>query len=615
MIQKGLHLITIPRYSVIPVVAQKYHSKPLPYRRYGVVESLPEFFLQGLQLSLDSLPHASALHDILAVSGPSAAMGKSQKVKGLRLPLALLSPVFCRKPSKLQKTGLVGIKFQTKSLKASSKRFQKPSSLLPILKADNKVVGKTHDDHIALSLLSSPLVGPKIQHIMQVDVRQKRTDTPPLRHSFFRHKFLPLLHYPGLQPLLYVSSYPFIRYPVLDELYQPFVVDGVKIPPNVGIQHPAYLSRHDPCHQSVQRIMGTAPRSESIRETEKICLVDAIQYLYQRPLDDLVLKNRHPQWPLLPIRFWYVSPTNRLGSVRPAFQPFGKFLEILLPILSIVPPGLPVYPRRGFPLQPQIGGSELTQVIDMVPERCKLLLPIPAGSLPYPFHRTGQAIQFELVFLSGQSPLSIFQSVLFSGTESGACFGETSSPWSGPFPPPLPPIGVPPTLVRRLPRYLWACPTSPVRSSLSCPLEVHSTTLSSISQGQTRDLPVPVQKVSRRAQGLRPRGANTPLALARCIMLPSVQVDAVGTPDLTSFRGSIPGPPFPLPTLRLYLYRHTRMTRGRCGWLRLHRMELSSTTFCRSPGAPTSRFIAARPPGRYRFGSQWESPGSSRQSQ
>ena len=44
------------------------------------------------------------------------------------------------------------------------------------------------------------------------------------------------------------------------------------------------------------------------------------------------------------------------------------------------------------------------------------------------------------------------------------------------------------------------------------------------------------------------------------------------------FRGSIALPALLLSTLRLYPYEYKRMTRGRCGLLHLHRMELSSTT-------------------------------------
>ena len=172
-----------------------------------------------------------------------------------------------------------------------------------------------------------------------------------------------------------------------------------------------------------------------------------------------------------------------------------------------------------------------------------------------------------------------------SGTVPGACFSRSDSPQPDPFPPQPPPSSLSPPLVRLFLRYY---------ESVRLPTSVHryraplGFTARPYVFGQTWDLPVPVQKVSRRAQGLRPRGAKTPLALARCLVLPSGRDNAVGAPRLTTFRGSIPGPPFPLSTLRLCPHGHPRMTRGRCGWLNLHRMELSSTTFCRSPGASAS---------------------------
>ena len=48
-----------------------------------------------------------------------------------------------------------------------------------------------------------------------------------------------------------------------------------------------------------------------------------------------------------------------------------------------------------------------------------------------------------------------------------------------------------------------------------------------------------------RARGLRPRGVRIPLALARYTVLPSVLVDAVGTPDYQSFAAPYPARMFP----------------------------------------------------------------------
>ena len=56
------------------------------------------------------------------------------------------------------------------------------------------------------------------------------------------------------------------------------------------------------------------------------------------------------------------------------------------------------------------------------------------------------------------------------------------------------------------------------------------------------------------------------------------------------FRGSIALPVHPLSTLRPYPYGYKRMTRGRCGSLLLHRLELSSITPCRFYGA-THKYI------------------------
>ena len=204
-----------------------------------------------------------------------------------------------------------------------------------------------------------------------------------------------------------------------------------------------------------------------------------------------------------------------------------------------------------------------------MPERGKLQPFIPTCCMSYPFHRIWQVLRASL---HGHS---------FPGVVSRTCFVGTDFPWSGPFPPQSPPVGISPAFVRLLPRYLWACPTSCVRSSPSCSLGILGADRSATRYGQTEDLPVPVRKASVRAQGLRPRGVGTSLAISICSVLPSDQVDVVGTPEQTLFRGSIPGPHFPLSTLRLQPYDCTRMTRGRCDSLNLHRMKLSFTAFRR----------------------------------
>src|SRR5262249_40642101 len=56
-------------------------------------------------------------------------------------------------------------------------------------------------------------------------------------------------------------------------------------------------------------------------------------------------------------------------------------------------------------------------------------------------------------------------------------------------------------------------------------------------------------------------------------------------PGISLFRGSMAGLCAPLSTLRRSPHELLRMTRGRCGSLRLHRKGLAPSTPCRSPGA------------------------------
>ena len=210
------------------------------------------------------------------------------------------------------------------------------------------------------------------------------------------------------------------------------------------------------------------------------------------------------------------------------------------------------------------------------------------GCLPYPLRRTWQvrrvnvgASPWPYPWFPTSCPFRVLPIGPSPDPGSGTCFARTNSPRSGPFPPPLPPAGFSPAFFQRSLRYLWACPTSHARPSPSCSFRIHGTSPGAISQGQARDLPVPVQSVSMRARGLRPRGASLSLAISEQPVLPSAIVDTVGTPKQTYFRGSIPGPHFPLSTLRLRPCGRLRMTWGRCGSLSLHRMELSSTTLCR----------------------------------
>ena len=107
------------------------------------------------------------------------------------------------------------------------------------------------------------------------------------------------------------------------------------------------------------------------------------------------------------------------------------------------------------------------------------------------------------------------------------------------------------------------------------------------------DLPVPVQRGSARAWGLRPRRAAAALAIFVPQRVAFRRREERRRPGLR-FRGSIASPCVPLSTLRPRPFGRWCMTRGDRDSLGLRSTVLSSFPLCRSPGALPS-LAATRP--------------------
>jgi hypothetical protein len=111
-------------------------------------------------------------------------------------------------------------------------------------------------------------------------------------------------------------------------------------------------------------------------------------------------------------------------------------------------------------------------------------------------------------------------------------------------------------------------------------------------QGQSRDIPVPEQGASAHARvydDAEPTYVSRPRHGPYCLLQ-----DGKHRRSEVGFRRSMAGLRYPLSTLRFAPHGSPRMTRGRCGSLRLHRRGLSPHTSCRSPGAPVHPNIHER---------------------
>src|SRR5437016_1236355 len=101
---------------------------------------------------------------------------------------------------------------------------------------------------------------------------------------------------------------------MLQKADQPFLVDLIEERSDVGVQYEAHFLAVDTDAERVQRVVRAAPRSESIRYTEEVLLVDRVQQRDHRPLDDLVLQRVTASGRCRPSGLG--TYTRRLGSAR-----------------------------------------------------------------------------------------------------------------------------------------------------------------------------------------------------------------------------------------------------------------------------------------------------------
>jgi hypothetical protein len=140
----------------------------------------PKFLLEFLQLGTRPLSHGLPKHDEPSMYVLVTCMCESQEIEGFRLTTAMPFSNFLRMATKFNQAGFRGMQFQVELLKSFLKLSMELLGFLAILKANHKVICEAHDHYITVCLLLSPLVGPQVEHIVQVDVRQQGRNTTPL---------------------------------------------------------------------------------------------------------------------------------------------------------------------------------------------------------------------------------------------------------------------------------------------------------------------------------------------------------------------------------------------------------------------------------------------------
>jgi hypothetical protein len=99
---------------------------------------------------------------------------EAEEVERLRLAEAPGCPVTGGEPPELDQPGLLGMQLQVELRKPLTEVPEELLGVTKMLEPDDKVVGEAHDDHVATRMPPSPLPGPPVEDVVEVDVGEQR---------------------------------------------------------------------------------------------------------------------------------------------------------------------------------------------------------------------------------------------------------------------------------------------------------------------------------------------------------------------------------------------------------------------------------------------------------
>jgi len=173
-------------HSVIAEVPTYDQTQPLACVLDGSVHAPSQLGLHLAQLRLQPFTNRLPQHRVVTVAPLLAAdMREAEEIERLRFPFAAPLPVLDRIRSKLQKPRLVGMQFELELPKPLGKFRPEPFGIRFTLEPNHNVVRIAHRDNIAVRLLSTPCLGPQIEDVMEIDVRQQRRCHSPYTKGNF----------------------------------------------------------------------------------------------------------------------------------------------------------------------------------------------------------------------------------------------------------------------------------------------------------------------------------------------------------------------------------------------------------------------------------------------
>jgi hypothetical protein len=162
----------VGRHGVVGEISGDDLAKPVPGFRDRPVPTLSQPLLDFPQFRAHAVPAWLPPDLEVAPPGFAADQHKAQEREGPRLAKPALLAVLRRIAAEHDQAGLVRVQRQRELPQPVAHRVPEAPSVVLMLEADHQVVGIPDHDHVARGLAPSPALGPKVEDVMKIDVRE-----------------------------------------------------------------------------------------------------------------------------------------------------------------------------------------------------------------------------------------------------------------------------------------------------------------------------------------------------------------------------------------------------------------------------------------------------------
>ncbi len=144
--------------------------------------------LQLAQLYAHPLLDRDPAHPELSSLRFRAQVRETEELERLGLAEPTVGSALSRIAAELHQPRLLRSDLQTELRETLTKTDKETLRIRTMLKASSNIVSETHQDHIPPRVTPPPLLGPKVKHIVQEDVRKQRRNRSSLRRPSYTQK-------------------------------------------------------------------------------------------------------------------------------------------------------------------------------------------------------------------------------------------------------------------------------------------------------------------------------------------------------------------------------------------------------------------------------------------